>query len=68
MEGYAINRRGSSVWSAWEGSQKGSRKSTEAAKVIREPLMDGYKNEVDEPEHMRDDVSRASYIFSIIPK
>jgi hypothetical protein len=42
MDRYAINRRGSSVWSAWEGSQKGSRKSTEAIKVIREPLMDGY--------------------------
>jgi hypothetical protein len=42
VEGYAINRRGSSVWSAWEGSKKGSRRSSEAIKVIREPLMDGY--------------------------
>ena len=42
MDGYAINRRGSSVWSAWECSQRGSRISSEETKVIREPLMDGY--------------------------
>jgi hypothetical protein len=41
-DGYAINRRGSSVWSAWDGDLRASRRSTESMKVIREPLMDGY--------------------------